>query len=73
MCESLKTTSTHSAAFPNTFINLLNQIGGKIRNFVKDLSMEGGVREAVLRKCDELRLIHPELPSQLRDFQVATS
>ena len=65
MCESLKTTSTHSTAFPNTFINLLNQIGGKIRNFVKDLSMEGEVREAVLRKYDELRLIHPELPSQL--------
>ena len=57
----MKTTSTHSTAFPNTFVNLLHQIGGKIRNFVKDLSMEGGVREAVLRKYDELRLIHPKL------------
>ena len=61
----------HSTAFPTTFVNLPYQIGGKINNFVKELSMEGEVREAVLRKYDELRLIHPELRSQLRDFQVA--
>ena len=60
----------HSTAFPTTFVNLPHQIDGKINNFVKELSMEGEVREAVLRKYDELRLTHPELPSQLRDFQV---
>ena len=32
--------------------------------------MEGGGREAVLRAYDELLLTHPELPRQLRDFQV---
>ena len=32
---------------------------------------EGGRREAVLRAYDGLRLTHPELPNQLRDFQVA--
>ena len=31
---------------------------------------EGGRREAVLRAYDGLRLTHPELPNQLRDFQV---
>ena len=60
----------HSTAFPTTFVNLPHQIDGKINNFVKELSMEEEVREAVLRKYDELRLTHPELPSQLRDFQV---
>ena len=33
--------------------------------------MEGGGREAVRQAYDELRLAHPELPNQLRDFQVA--
>ena len=42
----------HSTAFPTTFVNLPHQIDG---NFVKELSMEGEVREAVLRKYDELR------------------
>ena len=37
----------------------------------KELVMEGGGREAVRRAYDELRLAHPELPFQLRDFQVA--
>ena len=32
---------------------------------------EGGRREAVLRAYDGLRLTHPELPNQLRDFQIA--
>ena len=36
-----------------------------------ELMMEGGGREAVLRAYDELLLTHPELPRQLRDFQVA--
>ena len=33
--------------------------------------MEGGGREAVLGAYAELKLKHPELPSQLRQFQVA--
>ena len=36
-----------------------------------ELMMEGGGREAVLRAYDELLLTLPELPRQLRDFQVA--
>ena len=32
---------------------------------------EGGRGEAVRRAYDGLRLTHPELPNQLRDFQVA--
>ena len=37
----------------------------------KELVMEGGGREAVRQAYEELRLAHPELPNQLRDFQVA--
>ena len=33
--------------------------------------MEGGGREAVLGAYAELKLKHPELPGQLRQFQVA--
>ena len=33
--------------------------------------MEGGRKEAVLGAYAELKLKHPELPSQLREFQVA--
>ena len=68
--ESLINLINAFNSIPTTFVNLPHQIDGKINNFVKELSMEGEVREAVLRKYDELRLTHPELPSQLRDFQV---
>ena len=39
--------------------------------FGKELVMEGRGREAVLRAYEELKLTHPELPSQLHNFQVA--
>ena len=39
--------------------------------FGKELVMEGRGREAVLRAYEELNLTHPELPSQLHNFQVA--
>ena len=72
----LVANQTQYFALPNPEVPTISDpekvdFGDKTNNFGTELVMEGGGREAVRRAYDELRLAHPELPNQLRDFQVA--
>ena len=72
----LVANQTQYFALPNPEVPTISDpekvdFGDKTNNFGTELVMEGGGREAVRRAYDELRLAHPELPFQLRDFQVA--